>query len=152
MDCWILSQTQQKNPIQLSNSIEFLVKWELCSFAIFGNFEVKNCHYFLATFGSKMLPKMAKMWLKFLYGDRVTILLPILAIICNQLLPFLATLRSIKIAIFGNFWKQNVAKNDKNVTQVPIWGKSNHSIAILESMSKNVEWMSKYSKNGNNWQ
>ena len=35
-------------------------------------------------------------------------------------LPFLATLRSIKIAIFGNFLKQNVAKNGKNVTQVPI--------------------------------
>jgi len=27
-----------------------------------------------------------------------------------------------KIAIFGNFWKQNVAKNGKNVTQVPIIG------------------------------
>ena len=59
------------------------------------------------------------MWLKFLYRDRVTILLPILAIICNQLLPFLATLRSIKIAVFGNFLNQNVAKNGKNVTQVP---------------------------------
>ena len=35
-------------------------------------------------------------------------------------LPFLATLRSIKIAIFGNFWQQNVTKYGKNVTQVPI--------------------------------
>ena len=42
--------------------------------------------------------------------------MPILAIICNQLLPFLATLKSIKIAIFGNLWKQNVAKNGKTVT------------------------------------
>jgi len=49
-----------------------------------------------------MLPKMAKMGLKFLYRDRVTILLPILAIIRNQLLPFLATLRSIKIAIWDS--------------------------------------------------
>jgi len=32
-------------------------------------------------------------------------------------LPILATLRSIKIAIFGKFLKQNVAKNGKNVTQ-----------------------------------
>ena len=31
---------------------------------------------------------------------------------------FLATLRSIKVAIFGSFWKQNIAKNGKNVTQV----------------------------------
>ena len=40
-------------------------------------------------------------------------------------LPFLATLRSIKIAIFGNFWRallltkmQNIARNGKKVTEV----------------------------------
>jgi len=41
-------------------------------------------------------------------------------------------LRSIKIAIFGNFRKQNVAKNGKTVTQVPIEGQSSHFIAILK--------------------
>ena len=40
-------------------------------------------------------------------------------------LPDLATLRSIKIAIFGNFWRallltemQNIARNGKKMTQV----------------------------------
>ena len=39
--------------------------------------------------------------------------------------PFLATLRSIKIAIFGNFWRafllsemQNITRNGKKVTEV----------------------------------
>jgi len=73
------------------------------------------------TFGSKMLPKMAKMWLKFLYRDRVTILLPTLARICELLL-----LLPI-IAIFGNnmflpkmamtcschFWQLIIARNSK---------------------------------------
>ena len=31
----------------------------------------------------------------------------------------------LKIAIFGNFLKQNVAKNGQNMTQVPIEGQSN---------------------------
>ena len=60
------------------------------------------------------------------FATRVTIHTRAIAVLSYDRyvrLPFLATLRSIKIAIFGNFWTalllmkmQNIARNGKKVT------------------------------------